>query len=58
MLVRAVAFVAAIVAVGSYLAVAAALSMPPTWIALGVLAISVAGAVTMVVADRPAQPAA
>jgi hypothetical protein len=55
--VRAVAFVAAIVAVGSYLAVAAALSLSPTWIALGVLAISLVGAVTMVLADRPGQPA-
>ncbi|HVM25281.1 MAG TPA: hypothetical protein VM253_07785 [Candidatus Limnocylindrales bacterium] len=52
---RAVTFAASIIAVGSYLAIAAVLGITPTWIGLGVLAISLIAAVTMVVVDRPGQ---
>jgi hypothetical protein len=59
--VRAATFAASIVAVGAYLAVAAAFAFAPTWIGLGVLAISLIAAVSMVLVDRsdsPGQPAA
>jgi hypothetical protein len=54
--VRAATFVASIIAVGAYLAVAAALHFTPTWIGLGMLAISLVAAVTMVLTDRPDTP--
>jgi hypothetical protein len=51
--VRAATFAASIVAVGLFLVMASALAFTPTWIGLGLMAISVTGASAMVVADRP-----
>lgn len=51
LVVRAATFVVSIIAVGAYLAVAAAFAFSPMWIGLGVLAISLLAAVTMVVTD-------
>jgi peptidoglycan/LPS O-acetylase OafA/YrhL len=51
--VRAATFAISIVAVGLFLVMASALDFTPTWIGLGLLAISVVGASAMVVADRP-----
>lgn len=50
---RAAYIPATIIAVGLYLAVAAAFAFTPTWVALGVLAISLGGAIGMVLAERP-----
>lgn len=50
--VRAATFAASIVVVGAYLAVAAIFAFTPTWIGLGVLAIALVAAVTMVVAGE------
>ena len=41
----------AIVAIGAYLMIAAALALSATWIALGVLAIAVVSAIAMVSAE-------
>lgn len=49
---RAATVAVSIVAVGLYLVAASAFAFTPTWIGLGVLAISLVGAITMVVADR------
>lgn len=54
--VRAATFAASIIAVGAYLAVAAAFEFSPTWIGLGMLAISLVAAVTIVLTDRPDTP--
>jgi anti-sigma-K factor RskA len=51
--VRAATFAVSIVAVGLFLVVASTLAFTPTWIGLGLLSISLAGAITMVVADHP-----
>lgn len=53
---RAATFVASIIAIGGYLAVAAAFHFSPTWIGLGMLAISLVAAVTMVLTDRSDTP--
>ena len=51
---RAAIVSASIVTIGLYLAIAAAFAFTPTWIGLGMLAISTIGATTIVViADRP-----
>ena len=51
---RAAIVAASIVTIGLYLAIAAAFAFTPTWIGLGMLAISTIGATTIVViADRP-----
>ena len=50
---RAVAAIAAsVVIIGAYLAVAAVFAFSPTWIALGVFAIALGGAVAVVITDR------
>ena len=49
-------FAGTLVALGLYLAVAAALAFTPTWIGVGALAISTLSAITLVAGDR-AQPA-
>ena len=41
----------AIIAIGAYLMIAAALALSPTWIALGVLAIAVTSAIAIVGAE-------
>jgi hypothetical protein len=52
---RAAAFIAgAVIAVGIYLAVAAALHFSPTWIGLGILGISLVGAAGIVMTGTPA----
>jgi hypothetical protein len=54
---RALAIVAgAIIAAGTYLAIAATIAVSPAWIALGVLAIALAAAIAMV-ASPPERPA-
>jgi hypothetical protein len=54
---RAAAFFAAsLVAIGLYLAVAAALAFTPTWIGLGMLAISAVAAIGLVVTTRSSSP--
>ena len=54
---RAAAFIAAAtIAAGIYLAVAATLAVPTSWIALGILAIAVAAALGVMVTERPAAP--
>ena len=51
---RAAAFIPAVlVAIGLFLAVAAVFALAPIWIGLGVLAISLAGAIGMTVTGRP-----
>lgn len=56
---RAAAFIAAaIIAAGIYLAVAATLTLPTSWIALGILAIAVVAALGVMVTERPAAPSA
>jgi len=51
---RAAAFIAAaIIAAGIYLAVAATLTLPTSWIALGILAIAVVAALGVMVSERP-----
>lgn len=54
---RAATFAVSIVAVGIFLVVASVLAFTPTWIGLGVLVISLVGAITMVAADRPGMEA-
>jgi hypothetical protein len=49
-------FAATLVALGLYLALAAALAFTPTWIGVGALAISSLSAITLVASGR-AQPA-
>lgn len=46
----------AIIAIGAYLMIAAALAFSPTWIALGVLAIAVTSAIAIVSAEPPSAP--
>lgn len=48
---RAATVAVSIVAIGMYLAVAAAFAFSPTWIGLGMLGIALLGAIAMVVAD-------
>jgi hypothetical protein len=57
---RAAAFIpAGIIAAGIYLALAATLTIPTSWIALGILAIAVVAAIGVMVSERPtARPAA
>jgi hypothetical protein len=51
---RAAAFIpAGIIAAGIYLAVAATLTLPTSWIAIGSLAIAVAAALGVMVSERP-----
>jgi hypothetical protein len=47
-------FAGSIVAVGLYLVAAAAFAFSPTWIGLGVLAISLVAAISMVLGAGPA----
>lgn len=55
---RAAAFFAAsLVAIGLYLAIAAAFAFTPTWIGLGILAIAAGAAVGLVATTRAGQPA-
>jgi hypothetical protein len=56
---RAAAFIpAGIIAAGIYLALAATLTIPTSWIALGILAIAVVAAIGVMVSERPtARPA-
>jgi multisubunit Na+/H+ antiporter MnhC subunit len=52
---RAAAFTAAaLIAIGVYLMIASALRLGPTWMALGVLAIAVTMAVSLVSAEQRA----
>lgn len=44
----------AIIAIGAYLMIAAALALSPTWIVLGVLAIAVTSAISIVSVKPPA----
>lgn len=55
---RAAILSASVVGVGLFLGLAAAFAFSPTWIGLGVLAISLIGAVSMVMADRPVEVSA
>jgi hypothetical protein len=49
---RAAAFTsAAVIAIGAYLMIASTLAFTPTWIALGMLAIAVTVAITLVATD-------
>ena len=50
---RAAILAASIVSVGLYLGLAAAFAFSPTWIGLGVLAITLVSAVLMVLSDAP-----
>ena len=45
-------FAATVIALGLYVAAAAIFAFTPTWIGLGILAISVVAAVVLVVGDR------
>jgi hypothetical protein len=49
-------FSVAIIAIGAYLMIAAALAFSPTWIALGMLAIAVAAAGAIVSAQSRSAP--
>ena len=51
--VRAAIASASIVTIGLFLGLAAAFAFTPTWIGLGMLAIALVAALTMVVVDRP-----
>jgi hypothetical protein len=54
---RAAAVVsAAIVAVGAYLAIAATLSISPSWIALGILAIATVSAMAVMATEGSSAP--
>ena len=46
----------AIVAIGAYLMIAAALALSPTWIVLGMLAIAVTSAIAIVSAEPRSAP--
>lgn len=48
---RAATLALSIVAIGLYLAVAAAFAFSPTWIGVGMLGIALLGAIAMVMAD-------
>lgn len=51
---RSAAFLAAtLVAIGGYVALAAAFTFTPTWIGIGMLAIAAAAAIGLVATDRP-----
>ena len=49
----AAVFSASLVAVGLYLAIAAAFAFTPTWIGLGILAIASLAAIGLVAVQRP-----
>jgi hypothetical protein len=52
---RAAAYLsAAVIAIGTYLAVASTLSISTSWIALGILAIAIVAAVAVMAARGPA----
>jgi len=46
----------AIIAIGAYLMIAAALALSPTWIVLGMLAIAVTSAIAIVSAEPRSAP--
>ncbi len=50
---RAATIAASIVALGFYLFVAATFAFSPTWIGIGMLAIALVGAATVVLTDQP-----
>ena len=50
---RAVTLAASIVVIGLYLLAAAAFALTATWVALGLLFITLSAAVLMVLADHP-----
>ena len=54
---RAAAFTSvAVIVIGAFLLIASTLAFPPTWIALGMLAIALSVAVTLVGTDGRAVP--
>ena len=46
----------AVIAIGAYLMIAAALALSPTWIVLGMLAIAVTSAIAIVSAESRSAP--
>lgn len=50
---RAATIAASIVALGFYLFVAATFAFSPTWMGIGMLAIALVGAATVVLTDQP-----
>ncbi|MGH2379809.1 MAG: hypothetical protein ACRDG7_01125 [Candidatus Limnocylindria bacterium] len=53
---RAAAYIsAAVIVIGTYLAIASTLSFSTSWIALGTLAIAIVAAIAVMTAGRPAE---